>query len=131
MKLRESHITLVLHGPVPSKKNLLRPKRSGGLYLDRKTSAEMTALVWQAKNQWGQRPALVSPSVSVVFHVRSRRSDRDNRLTCILDALVTAGVLANDNIENFNGPVIIDPAIVDPKAEEMTLIRLAKKRSRK
>lgn len=116
-------MTLTLHGPVPSKKNLLRVRRGGGLYRDGSVYAAIEALTTQAGMQWGHRTALEHPKMSVRFFVRSRRSDRDNRLTTILDCLQLAGVIQQDNIAHFNGEVTILPAILS-KEKEMTVIEI-------
>ncbi|MFN3323391.1 MAG: hypothetical protein ACK5AZ_07845 [Bryobacteraceae bacterium] len=54
------------------------------------------------------------PSMDVHIYTRSRRQDRDNIVTTILDVLVAAGVLTGDNIAQFNGTLTVHPAKIDP-----------------
>lgn len=114
-------VTLTLMGPVPSKKNLYRRGKSGGLFLNSDVSAQITALTLQAANQW-QGEALKHPAIDVTFFVATRRGDRDNKLSCILDVLQRAGVLVNDNIASCNGRLTLHPAIVS--AQERVVIDL-------
>jgi len=57
---------------------------------------------------------LSHPSMDVHIYTRSRRQDRDNIVTTVLDVLVKAGVLAGDNIARFNGMLTVHPAKIDP-----------------
>lgn len=100
-----------LRGPVPSKKNLYRRGKNGALFLNREVKDKIEILIMQARQQW-KRPPLEHPDMDVEFYVLDRRSDRDNKLGCLLDVLQEAGVIAKDNIAKFNGTVVILPAIV-------------------
>jgi Holliday junction resolvase RusA-like endonuclease len=102
---------LNLVGPVPSKKNLWRPRKGGGMFLDSSVKADIDALILQAKSQWKGPPA-EHPEVWIKFFVLDQRSDRDNKLGCILDVLQEAGVIWRDNIARFNGLLVILPAVV-------------------
>jgi Holliday junction resolvase RusA-like endonuclease len=51
--------------------------------------------------------------MSIQFFARDRRRDRDNLLTTVLDCLGEAGVIVNDNIKSFNGPLILLLAVID------------------
>lgn len=105
-------IRLTLKGPVPNKKNLWKPKPNGrGMYIDSEIKSLIDSLIIQAKLQWS-RPPIEHPDVDVEFFVRDRKSDRDNKLGCILDVLQKAGVLVNDNSAHFNGTVVIHPAVI-------------------
>jgi Holliday junction resolvase RusA-like endonuclease len=77
-----------------------------------RTSALIDALTAQAQAQWKHEP-VTHPNVYVEFHVRDRRRDRDNLLTTVLDCLREAGVIVNDNIAQFNGTVVLLPAVMD------------------
>jgi Holliday junction resolvase RusA-like endonuclease len=112
---------LTLRGHCPSKKNLWRRGRGQKAYLDRSAQAEIDSLVLQARSAWKRAP-LSHPSVDVHIYTRSRRQDRDNIVTTLLDVLVKAGVLAGDNIAKFNGPVTVHPAQID--REERVVIHL-------
>jgi Holliday junction resolvase RusA-like endonuclease len=103
-------IRLTLKGPVPCKKNLWK-RGPHGQYIDKAVKAQIDALIIQAKQQWRRIP-LTDPDMDVEFFVLDRRSDRDNKLGCILDVLQSAGVLKNDNVANFNGTLVIHPAVV-------------------
>ena len=100
-----------LRGPVPSKKNLYRRGKSVALFLNREVKDKIEVLIMQARKQW-KRPPLEHPDMDVEFYVLDRRSDRDNKLGCLLDVLQEAGVIAKDNIARFNGTVVILPAVV-------------------
>ena len=107
---------LTLKGHIPAKKNLMNPgvnRRTGKLmfFADEEVKAQIEALVLQAKQQWQRIPA-IDPDVDVELFVTHQGADRDNKLTTILDVLRDAGVIANDNIKQFNGTVVILPALV-------------------
>ena len=104
---------IVLIGHCPSKKNLWRRGRGQKAYLDRSSQAEIDSLVLQARSAWKRAP-LSHPSLDVHIYTRSRRQDRDNIVTTMLDVLVKAGVLVGDNIARFNGMLRVHPAKVDP-----------------
>lgn len=99
---------LKLRGPIPSKKNMLRRSKNGGMFRDRAISDKIDALTDQAILQWGERKALVRPAISALFLVCDERSDIDNKWTTVLDCLVRANVLENDNIKNGPRPQTID-----------------------
>lgn len=102
---------LNLVGNVPNKKNLWRPTKTGRMYLDASVKADIDALILQAKSQWSRMP-MEHPEVAIKFFVLDQRSDRDNKLGCILDVLQEAGVIYRDNIARFNGLMVILPAVV-------------------
>lgn len=105
---------LTLRGPVPNKKNLWQPRKGGGMFLDQDVKSKIEWLTLQARQQWN-RPAVEHPDMDVEFFVLDGRSDRDNKLGCILDVLQDAGVLVNDNVSRFNGTLVIHPAVVGDK----------------
>lgn len=104
-------IRLELRGPVPSKKNLYRRAQNGRMFLDHDVKAQIVALTMQARRKW-KGPPLIHPEVDVEFFVLNRRSDRDNKLGCLLDVLQDAGVISKDNVAQFNGTMCILPAVV-------------------
>lgn len=103
-------MTIRLLGPVPCKKSKYRRGRTA-LYLDRSVSAAIDALVLQARAQW-RRPPIEHPDITITFHVRHRRADRDGMLATVMDILQRAGVVANDNIARCNGWLRLAPAVV-------------------
>lgn len=120
MSLAANQIRLVLRGSVPSKKNALRRRSSSskgvGYHYDETVKAQMDALVTQARIQWGARRETANPRILITFFVANRRQDRDGMFTTILDALVKARVLHDDNQQWCNGPVTIYPSVVvDPR----------------
>lgn len=113
-----------LRGHVPSKKNQWRPRRGGGIVLDRKARAEIDPLLLQAAaiaHLWGLHH-LEHPRMRVTFYVTNQRSDRDNKLSTLMDILQRAGILKNDNIAHFNGEVTLMPAQISQ--EEKTVIEI-------
>ena len=108
---------LILSGHVPAKKNAWRRRANGGIGVDRETHAHIDALILQARVQWGRKAPLVNPDMDVKFIVRDRRGDRDNKLTTVIDVLVKAGVLKNDNMKQFNGTLVLMPAEVHPQEQ--------------
>lgn len=89
---------------------------------DPQTTADIRALVLLTRVQWRGREPLEHPHMAVTFYVRDKRADRDNKLTCLLDVLQEAGVIVNDNIKRFNGRLVIEPAIVDPRERTVIVI---------
>lgn len=105
---------MVLQGHCPSKKNLYRRSRDGRLFLDHEVKAQIDALIVQAQNKWKRR-SMKDPEIDVEFHVRDARGDRDNKLVTLMDVLQKAGVIANDNIAQCNGTVVLLPAHISPQ----------------
>lgn len=116
--------SILVYGKIPSKKNLLRRSRTGGMYRENTVALEIDSITIQMINQWGDLPALEHPDITVTQRVRRANSDRDNQLTTLLDCLQDAGVLVNDNIKHCNGRVLMLPAAVDSKLEEEAVILL-------
>jgi Holliday junction resolvase RusA-like endonuclease len=104
--------TIVLHGHCPSKKNLWKRGKGGRTYIDSDVKAVIDALTAQARAQWNHEP-VTHPQICVQFFARDRRRDRDNMFTTVLDCLREAGVIVNDNIAQFNGTLVLLPAVID------------------
>jgi hypothetical protein len=122
-----------LHGRIPTKKNekTIGPdSRTGKLKLwygaeDRQRIADLVqyaALEWRDVRT-GRLPAVEHPALCFEFYVqgaagaatRTRyRKDRDNMTTTVLDALVKAGALVDDDIAHCNGRIQILPAVIGP-----------------
>lgn len=123
-----------LHGRIPTKKNAkaIAPDAETGklkLWYSSEDRQRINDLVQFAALEWrdartGRLPALTHPAICFEFHVqgtasseriRTRyRKDRDNMTTTVLDALVKAGVLIDDDIAHCNGLVQILPAVIGP-----------------
>jgi Holliday junction resolvase RusA-like endonuclease len=108
--------TLLIEGHVPSKKNeyAIRryPNGKNSFYIPADVKADLDAIQYQMAKQWGKRPTLVHPNVVFHLYAKTSRSDRDNRVQTLIDCMVKAGVIADDNIAKFNGYVLITPCIV-------------------
>lgn len=113
-------IEIALSGNIPSKKNMLKMTRSGHGYYDSETRASLNDLADQVSKQWSKtnedghrvpRSPLTHPAIAVVFYVVSERSDKDNKYTTVLDALVAGGVMKDDCIALCDGPVILLPCV--------------------
>lgn len=88
---------MTLQGKVPSKKNNYRYSAKGG-YIPRETSSLLNALELQVRSQW-KRDTLESAVIGATFYVKDGVSDLDNKLTSMIDILVKAKVVRNDNIK--------------------------------
>jgi hypothetical protein len=99
---------VILRGHIPSKKNLLRRSKNGGMFHDKDIKAQIDLLTLQAKSQWIGRDPLIRPKADVMFHITRKNSDLDNKWTTVLDCLRDAGIIKNDNIENGPRPVTYD-----------------------
>lgn len=90
---------LFLSGETPSKKNSRINTRSGRSFPSRRFSGWHSEAVAELRRQWGGKPPMQGPlAVYVDFlHSTMRRRDADNQLSSILDTLVDAGVIADDN----------------------------------
>jgi len=108
-------IKFEIDGAVPSKKNLLRVGKHG-VYRDKAVSTAIEALEWSTRIKCQQANGgrvLTLPdhaSLRFTFYCSDGKSDRDNKLTTILDVLQTAGVIQQDNIAHFNGRLILEPS---------------------
>jgi hypothetical protein len=123
-----------LHGRIPSKKNAkaIAPHGDTGkytLWYAREDRQRINDLVQVAALSWrdlktGRLPAVEHPSVCFEFYLQGTasseqihtryRKDRDNMATTVLDVLVKAGVLVDDDIAHCNGRIQILPAVVGP-----------------
>jgi Holliday junction resolvase RusA-like endonuclease len=104
---------LKINGHVPSKKNLWKRRRGGGMYLATKDAAAIEGLLWQVKSQWQNTGPLWKPRISATFFVVDGRSDLDNKWTAVQDVLVAAGVIANDSIACLPGPISLQAATTE------------------
>jgi Holliday junction resolvase RusA-like endonuclease len=105
-------MTLTLRGAIPCKKNSYRRSVNGRMYKTDEQAADIRALEWQAKAQWCDEP-VTHPAITMRFYLPDMRRDRDNLATTVLDVLVNAGVLVNDNVRRCNGRIVIEPAVID------------------
>jgi Holliday junction resolvase RusA-like endonuclease len=101
-------VVVVINGPVPAKKNRWHRSGKGKMYFDQSGITEqIAAITWQARAQWGTRPPVINPEIFVTFYCKDLRGDIDNKLSTLLDCLVVAGVLADDNLKHLKGPITI------------------------
>ena len=116
----QTPIQLVITGPFPSKKNQLMPRRGRGrgLMYDPKVKTAIERMELEVRAQWGSRDPVRNPAMFFQFFVASVLKDRDGLLTTVLDVLVKARVLENDNIGLFNGWVGLAPARIVPEGNE-------------
>jgi hypothetical protein len=111
---------ITLTGSIISKKNMLKLSKNGHGYYDPEVRAILNDLNDQVSRQWSAtrggapRPPLLHPAIAVVFYVTSDRSDKDNKYTTVLDALVAGGVMKDDCIAYCNGPVLLCEAVMTP-----------------
>lgn len=109
----------MLLGHCPAKKNNWHPRPGGGIRLDTEAAEHIQALTDLAWIEWRKlwsphaAPLLEHPAMRITFHVRDKRSDRDNKLATLLDILQKAKILRNDNVAHCNGVLTLLPAIVD------------------
>lgn len=121
---------LDIDGFVPSKKNQWKPSPGGrGVYLPSDITAQIEVITDRAWIGWrqlhgGVGPILEHPTMAFTFHVNNRASDRDNKLSTILDVLQKAKVIRNDNVKYFNGRIVIEPAVICGPSEERTVIEI-------
>lgn len=105
---------LFITGPICSKKNLLKPRKRPGkdgkaFYYDREIKAQLEGIEHELEMQWKGKP-LVHPAIVFIWYTQTGRSDRDNKVTTVLDCMVKAGVLKDDSIDACNGEMLIGKA---------------------
>jgi Holliday junction resolvase RusA-like endonuclease len=106
------YVRLEFPGPIPSKKNKLRPRMGGrGQMYDPATKGAIAALATLAAIQWGSRLPVQHPSIGFELEYVDALQDRDGIWTTLLDALKKGGVIVDDSIKFFNGTVIKYPAV--------------------
>ena len=93
-------------GKTPSKKNQLVRRKDGKGYFNPK-GKEIADIVSQIKKQVGDIIPFDKPMVSMLFVCSRANTDIDNKATTIMDCLVKAGVLINDNLKHFTGPLTV------------------------
>lgn len=124
--LQNKILELQLSGWTPSKKNDLRwSPKSRRPYYGSETRTAMDSIRSQLERQWREttdldgkaittpKPPLAHPAVAFAFYVTNRgtRSDRDGAITTILDEMVNVGIIPDDCIADFNGPLFVTSAV--------------------
>jgi hypothetical protein len=107
-------IEITFHGQVISKKNLYMPTIAGGTVIFIKNSAlqaKLDTLACQIPGDY-RDIKLENPDIRVEMTVAHIRGDQDGAYTTLLDLLVDAGVLYNDNIARCNGRKILEPCVI-------------------
>jgi Holliday junction resolvase RusA-like endonuclease len=89
-------MVLKLTGVCPSKKNRYRRSAGGGMHKPEKLQAQLDALSWQIKEQWGNRGTVEYPR-AINFKFVNGEADLDNRVVTILDLLVLLKIIVDDN----------------------------------
>lgn len=124
-------VTIRFTGKVPSKKNKWRRRAQGGIGVDRDTQMridELTAeayLAWHRTIRFGDWPSpLEHPGMVWRFGISNFGQDQDNIVTTLLDCLVKAGVLKDDNFAHCNGKKELEPAVRVPKGDEWVEVDL-------
>lgn len=110
--------TFTVRGYVPSKKNNYSRGKGGNIFIDGEMRNQLSSLEWQFRKQWGKRLPAIHPKTVFRLVTGSDGRDRDNWEQTLLDCMVRAGVLADDNIRKFNGWSATAPAVVDKKLEK-------------
>jgi len=114
--------SITLPGAMIAHKNMwMRSKH--GMRLPDEAKDYMATCAMIARAAWSHGAPARHPRMTVEFHVKSGRIDRDGMFVTVNDILQKAGVIQNDNVKHFNGELTILPAVVD-KANPHTVIRL-------
>jgi Holliday junction resolvase RusA-like endonuclease len=90
-------IELILEGEITPK---TRPRvTANGTYMPPKYRQWKEGAILTFRSQYNLEPLIMVKSVSIELHGKhSRRGDADNISGSVLDALVQAGVIGNDNL---------------------------------
>jgi len=110
---------LTITGPIPSKKNRLHPRKDRKGYFN-PDHDRLQDIVYQILMQVGNIEPLNQPSLMVHFKCSNGRGDLDGKLTTLLDCMVRAGILVNDNLTHLPGPVTYSGEIAE--MDEATVI---------
>jgi len=110
---------ITITGPIPSKKNRLRPRKDRKGYFN-PDKGRLQDIVYQILMQKGNTEPLNQPSIMVHFKCSNGRGDLDGKWTTLMDCLVKARVLVNDNLRHLPGPVTYSGEIAD--VDEATII---------
>jgi len=109
-------LRIEIAGKIPSKKNQLVPRRDGRGYFNPE-SRRLADIVAQICEVTGNLQP-VSPS-EIRIHLRLPRTnmDIDNRAVTIMDCLVKSGIIIDDSIRHFRGPLIVTGEKTDTNNE--------------
>ena len=121
MQKKIQSLTLVLWGFIPSKKNLYRSHGSRR-FKDAKLSKQIEDLEWQITGQAGNIAPFIRPAIKAHFVCKDYRSDLDNKWTCIQDALVSTGLLKDDNLKHLCGPIVITGTKGEPERVTIRIV---------
>lgn len=119
-------ITIVFVGFVPAKKNRYSPTMRGGkmrFFKNDKLDAALKVLDSQIPD-YCRGLQLEHPEMEWSFQVPDAKADRDNKITTLLDVLVDAGVLRDDNIKRCNGKWTVNEAEIVKGQEETTIVTI-------
>jgi Holliday junction resolvase RusA-like endonuclease len=98
-------LTFTIKALVPSKKNNLRPKQTGGFYYDKDMKLEIDYLSYEIKKEARKagftKQFTGNVEIDAVIYT-SRDQDTDNMYTTVQDAIQSAGIIKNDkNVSKF------------------------------
>lgn len=112
----------VLHGPLPSKKNMYKKRMRGpgkGLFIPPEVVSQLNNLLLQIPPDL-RGAGLLNPDFEIAYSLphdikgqhNPWTSDPDGRFTTLLDLFVKVGLLRDDNFNSNNGFKLIHPARV-------------------
>jgi Holliday junction resolvase RusA-like endonuclease len=123
LRKNDAPLDITIIADVISKKNAYASGRGGRRFKPKKVvDAENDALLQIPSEYFGLE--LVHPAVEFKAYLpkKSWAMDRDGAWTTILDYLVKAKVIKDDNVRHFNAPVYLHP--VEEAAEKKFRIRI-------
>jgi Holliday junction resolvase RusA-like endonuclease len=137
-----------IYGHCPSKKNLWARGKAGIMFLPEEVKEKIATITTQLMFAWKYSGPVVHPDITIRFYVAEDRKslrkdfrnptkmiecsipkgnrDRDGMFTTLLDCMQAAGILVNDNIQNNNGTVVIEPCGFVKDEDERVEIRISK-----
>lgn len=117
-----------LHGRCPSKKNSKLIAR-GRVITKPAYQAELQSLTLQARAAWAGKPPLTNCDMDLFFRASSYSQDLDNAVSGLMDCLVDAGVIADDNMNHVR--CIFAQRMRVPRGNEGVRVRVTGARIRR
>ena len=114
---RRSRLFIINIAPRPASRP--RCTRRGIVYTDPTYKTWLETFAALIQDDWHRAPLQRIEHISILINGPSRRGDIDNHIKSVLDGLVRAGVLRNDNLKvldsihaNFSDSKHTDPCIM-------------------